>query len=613
MERSDTSRRVSLRRVVSEAREAIGAMRRLGSYYYPYRYRLALLLLLSPTRYIRSLLTPLLVQLVIDRAYPARDFGLLGILCLSLLLLQVISSALSVISDYVVTYVRTLLQHRLTLRVFGAIQRLPQSYREEHATGMFLVRAGDDVQSVAQGMTQLLPQLAAVVSTFVVAAVMMMRLSMGITLFIIAVVPTNYLITIRLTSRLMHFNELTRKLAEEVTTFTSETVEGAALARLFSLHRQRFQRFKHILRDRVSVTFMAWRTGSFWGTLSTLVQATWGTILIGGGWYMVFTDRLTLGEAVALGMYIGLISQPFQQLGHLYQALLMNSVAARRVYEVLDASQTRDRHKDSTVLTSPPCTYELRNLSFGYRQGQLCLDNLNLSLQAGNTVAVIGPSGAGKSTLIRILAGLDDRYQGRFLVDGHDLQDINRDSYVRYVSLVPQTSFFFSGTIHDNLPGNGTLSSERLRQFAAALGLDEAIDATPEGFDTRLGWDGIRLSAGQYQKLATLRAILKDASVLLLDEVTASMDVESERRLMQGIVRLRPQHCLTLLITHHIAITTEPWIDEIVVLMDGRVVEKGSYAELWAQHGLYHHWLSLSQAAFSGRAGLVDELLREDS
>lgn len=611
MERVDTDGRLALGRIISEAKRAICAIRRLSSYYYPYRYRLVLLALLSPTKSIRLLLSPVLMQLVIDKAYPARDFGLLGILCVSLFVLQVISNALSVASEYIVTYVRSLLQHKLSLRIFSAIQRLPQSYREEHAASMFLIRAVDDVQSIAQGMTQLLPQLATIVFTFLVAAVMMMRLNVGITLIILAVVPINYLITACVTSRLMNLNEQARKMVEEVATYTSETVEGATIANIFSLHKLRFRRLKQILRERLCNTFMAWRTGSFWWALSNLVQAIWGTILLGGGWYLVFTDRLKLGEAVALGMYINVLTQPFQQLGTLYQTLLLDSVAARRVYEILDACQTQNQRRPQTVLTSPPCTYELCNLCFGYKQGQLCLDNLNLSLQTGKTVAVIGPSGAGKSTLIRILAGLDDRYQGRFLVDGHDLRDINRESYLRYISLVPQTNFFFSGTIHENLPGNGTLSSGRLHQYAATIGLDTAINATPSGFDTKLGWEGIRFSAGQYQKLAALRAILKDASVLLLDEVTASMDIESERKLMQGIDTLRPRNCLTLVVTHHITITTEPWIDEIVVLVDGRIVEKGSCTELWEKRGLYHHWLSLSQDAFSRRAGLIDELVKE--
>jgi len=190
---------------------------------------------------------------------------------------------------------------------------------------------------------------------------------------------------------------------------------------------------------------------------------------------------------------------------------------------------------------------------------------------------------------------LDDRYSGRFLVDGHDLRDIDHDSYLRCVSWAPQTPFFFSDSIRDNLcPRNG-FPTDRLHGYAAALGLDSVIDATPEGYDTKLGDQGVRLSVGQYHKLTAMRAILKDASILLLDEVAASMDIESERGLLQGIISLRSPDCLTVLVTHHIPITVEPWVDDIIVLVNGRIAEKGSSAQLWEKGGFYHHWLSLIQ------------------
>jgi ABC-type multidrug transport system fused ATPase/permease subunit len=169
--------------------------------------------------------------------------------------------------------------------------------------------------------------------------------------------------------------------------------------------------------------------------------------------------------------------------------------------------------------------------------------------------------------------------------------------------LVPQTTFFFSDSIRDNLcSGNGSISAESLQKYVNILGLDEVIASAPEGYDMMLGSEGIRLSAGQYQKLAALRAILKDASVLLLDEVSSSMDIESERKLLRGIVELRTRGCVTLLVTHHIAITTEPWIDQIVVMINGRIVERGSCAELHEKRGYYHHWLSLNKNMSLDRA-----------
>jgi len=544
-------------------------------------------------------LTPWLMKLLIDRAYPARDFQLLGWLCAALLAVGLLSRGLSVVSKYQAMYVASLLECRLSLCVFNAIQKLSQSYREQHGSGVFLERAGRDVQAVSGSVPRLLSEMTTIVATFLVAIPLMMRLSIAITLITLAAVPLNYLITVYLTGRMVHLSMATRTVTEKITTFTQETVEGATLSRLFSLKRVRRRQLRKLLRERLDLVFATWRVNVFWGQLVTLISAAWSAALLCAGWYLVFTDRLQLGQAVALSMYIRILTRPFEQLGRLYQSFLGDSVAARRLLEMLDASQSLAQRSSQMVLKTPPRHYEFRQLSFGYTDQRLCLQNIDLNLRAGQTMAIVGPTGGGKSTLIRILCGLEVRYQGQFLADGHDFRDIDHDSYLQHVSLVPQTTFFFSGPIRSNLPGNGSVSLARLHECASALGLNTLIDSIPDGFGTELGSEGIRLSGGQYQKLAALRAMLKNAPVLLLDEVTASMDIESERKLLQGIIALRPPDCLTLLVTHHIGITTEPWIDDIVVLMDGRIAERGSCAELLEKRGFYHRWLRLSEGISS--------------
>ena len=345
---------------------------------------------------------------------------------------------------------------------------------------------------------------------------------------------------------MVHLGLATRTVTEKITTFTLETVEGATLSRLFSLQRVRRRQLSKLLRERLEIVFATWRVNASWGQLATLASAVWSAALLCGGWYLVFTDRLQLGQAVALSMYIRILTRPFEQLRDLYQSFLGNSVAARRLLEILDASQPLAQPRSQMVLKTPPRHYELRELSFGYTEQRLCLQNIDLKLQAGQTMAIVGPTGGGKSTLLRILCGLEDSYQGQFLADGHDVRNIDLDSYLQHISLVPQTTFFFSGAIRSNLTGSGLVSLARLHECASALGLDTLIDSVPDGFDTELGSEGIRLSGGQYQKLAALRAMLKNAPVLLLDEVTASMDGESERKLLQGIVALRRPDCLTL-------------------------------------------------------------------
>lgn len=536
------------------------------------------------------------MQLLIDKAYPVRDFRLFGWLCAVMVALRVLPNVLSSISGYLSTYIRNLLEYKLCFRVIYAIQRLPLSYMEEHRSGMFLERAIHDVRSITQSITQVIPQIVAIGFTFLVAIALMFRLTPSITLLVLAVIPFNYVITVLLSRKLRSLYQTNRAIDEKITTFTAETVEGTITSRLFSLNRSRRKKLKELLRDSLRTKFATWRATVFWGQLNNVFTVGWGLVLFCGGWYLVFSNRLQLGEVVALGMYITVLTRPFRQLASIYQSLMTSSVSAERVLDMLNEHHRTQDVETGIVLKQPPRRFELRKVSFEYKEGFPCLCNLDVHLQSGETIAIVGPSGAGKSTLIRLLSGLDDRYSGEFLVNGYDFRKLNRNSYLRHVSLVPQNIFFFNDSIRDNLgTGNALISQDIVEEYAMVLGVDEIVNSTPKGYDTKLGVDGVRFSSGQYQKLAALRASLKNASLLLLDEATSSVDIESERKLLKGIAKLRPRECVTVLVTHHIHLTTGPWFDRIIVIANGRIVEMGSSEQLCEEQGCYYKWLDSDQ------------------
>ena len=461
---------------------------------------------------------------------------------------------------------------------------------------MFLERAIHDVRSIMQSITQVIPQIVAIGFTFLVAIALMFRLTPSIALLVLAVIPFNYVVTVLLSRKLRSLYQTNRAIDEKITTFTAETVEGTITSRLFSLNRSRRKKLKELFRNSLHTKFATWRATVFWGQLNNVFTVGWGLVLFCGGWYMVFSNRLQLGEVVALGMYITVLTRPFRQLANIYQSLMTSSVSAERVLDLLNEYHRIQDVETGIVLKQPPQRFELRKVSFEYKEGSPCLCNLDVCLQSGETIAIVGPSGGGKSSLIRLLSGLDDRYSGEFLVNGYDFRKLNRNSYLRHVSLVPQNIFFFNDSIRDNLgTENAPISQDILGEYAMILGVDEIISSTPKGYDTKLGVDGVRFSSGQYQKLATLRACLKNASLLLLDEATSSVDIESERKLLKGIAKLRPRECVTVLVTHHIHLTTGPWFDRIIVVVNGRIVEMGSSEQLCEKQGCYYKWLDSDQ------------------
>lgn len=594
-----------------ETRAALAALVVVTRSCYSYRRRIVFLALLSPALSVPPLLAPVVMQFMIDRAYPNRDWHLFGWLCAALVALGALPVLVTVVTQYLSTYIESLLRFRLSMRLFSALGRLPQWYLETQGSGVFLERVTGDVGSVAKDVTQLTPKLVTILFTFLAAIPLMLRLDVGITLLVLAVVPINYGVTACLSRKLVELRRKSRATDERISTFTAESLQGAAVARLYGLHHRRRRLSAELLREHLCLQFATWRTRSLWGQLGGLISLLWAMGLLCGGWYLVFTDRLRLGEAVAMGMYVRVLERPFTQLAKVYHSLMTSSVAAHRVLEILAAPRAILSNRTRAGLDAPPRRLELRGLSFAYGKDRPCLTNLRLQVRSGETVALVGPSGAGKSTLIRILSGLEERYQGQFLVDGREFRDLNPHSYLRHVSLVPQNTFFFSDTIGHNLWGNHDLAPlEQMDAYARTLGLDDVIARTPQGYETPIGPGGVRFSAGQYQKLAMLRAMLKRAPILLLDEMTASMDIESERTLLRGTVSLRPRDCLTVLVTHHISITTEEWVDRVIVLVDGSVLEDGRPVELRRGRGLYDQWLRMAKGNGAVRESLEEHLLR---
>jgi ABC-type multidrug transport system fused ATPase/permease subunit len=342
------------------------------------------------------------------------------------------------------------------------------------------------------------------------------------------------------------------------------------------------------------MSFSIWRVQLIYGRMSWAVSYFWGILLTFGGWYLVFQDRLTLGDAVALGMYIPLLLRPAQQLLGLYQSLIASSVPAQRVTEVLDEARKTNMVSahDGFRLTEG---VRLQGVRFAYRDNAWCLNNISLDLKFGETVVIVGATGSGKTTLMRLLAGMFDTYEGDILADGVPLSSIRTSSYQANVAMVMADNFFFSGSIMENMRMAGPkIEESQVREAAKILALDKWLESLPNGYDTRLGVGGIRLSSGQTQKIAVLRALLKKPRLLLLDELTSAMDVESERRILDGLQVLRPTANMTILTTHRLALTREPWVNKIVVLDNGAVVEQGSIDELYTRNGEYRRLMELA-------------------
>jgi len=326
--------------------------------------------------------------------------------------------------------------------------------------------------------------------------------------------------------------------------------------------------------------------------------ATAGILLYGG--IQAIQGDVTIGVLVAFIAALNNFFDPIQQLSQLYTTYQAGMAALDKIFELLDEEpELRDR---PGALELPRLRGELafEGVSFAYApDGAKALDGIDLHVPAGQTVALVGSTGAGKSTFAKLAARFHDPIEGRILVDGHDLRDVQARSLRAQMGIVPQEAFLFSGTIRDNLAfGRSDATLEQIEEAARAVGAHDFIAALEHGYETEVGERGIQLSAGQRQLVAFTRALISDPRILVLDEATSNVDIRTERRIEEGMRRLLAGRT-AIVIAHRLS--TIRRAGRIVVLDHGRIVEQGTHDELLDAEGaywrLYRDWAEQAAAA----------------
>jgi subfamily B ATP-binding cassette protein MsbA len=552
-----------------------------------------------------NLAIPLFVKQLVDVVEVNKDINLLNQMAWTIALLFLLQMLFSTAHNYLYDITEKRVITDLRKIIFSHLQTLSTSFFVKRRTGEVISRMTNDVTTIEGVITDvpatLLQQSIRLVGGIIIVIVMNWKL----TFMILVLAPIMVLFAKTFGKKLKNLSrEIQDKLATS-TTIIEENISGMSLVKSFVRQKQEVARFDDAVEDSFQSAKKRVKISAFFGPVIGFIAFLSALILLWYGGREVIAGNLTPGEMVAFILYAMIIAGPMGSFARLYTRIQEGLGASERIFEILDTQPEVQDAPDAAPMPTIEGRVEIKNLHFHYRDDQKVLKGLNIRVEPGEMVALVGPSGAGKTTLVQLLHRFYDPVSGEILVDGKNIRDVQMASYWRQIGLVPQETLLFGGTIEENIRfAKEEATLEEIKDAARSANADPFINECPDGYQTIVGEKGIRLSAGQRQRIAIARAILKNPHLLILDEATSSLDNESEKLIQEALERLM-QGKTSFVIAHRLS--TIHNADKILVMDKGQIVETGTHQELMDHQGLYQYLYNLKALQLEPEMETVEE------
>ncbi|MBI4553150.1 MAG: ABC transporter ATP-binding protein [Candidatus Latescibacteria bacterium] len=569
-------------------------LRRLAAYLLPYRMPMIGVIAVIVAQSVVKLLPPLLMKYIIDDILiPRSNAGLLVWCVLGLLGVNILNWFFNILNEWGTAW----LGHRATTDIqadlYQHLQMLPLRTYDKQKVGALISRITDDA-----GRLQILfsgsgPYF--LVNAVMLAGMLAILLSMSWELTLYAMLPAPLII---LATRVFQYRDLLRRLSINNARFNahvSETLAGLRLVKTCAQEAREAERFDGINNEvRQSHTAFGRILGHYFQSSQYMLGL--GIFLVwyaGGRAVLDPADGMTLGGLLAFLSYIAMLYQPLNWFIIFHGQIIGGMMSVERVFELMDEAPEPFYHPDAVPMPQMKGHVAFHHVSFGYDRSTPVLEDITLDVAPGEMIGLVGRSGVGKTTMINLICRFYEVERGALKIDGIDIRDIRLQDLRRHIGIAPQASFLFNGTIADNIRfGKPEASMEEVIQAAVAAHAHDFIVARKDGYDTLIGEQGSRLSGGERQRITIARAILSDPTILILDEATSSVDVESEQHIQEAIARLI-QGRTTFAIAHRLS--TLRRADRIVVLDDNRIAEIGTHEALMARQGLFYQMVRAQQ------------------
>ncbi len=570
-------------------------LRNLWKYLYRYRFGMFAVLALSLLSNVLALLGPRLSGAAIDAITGGEHVNFPSVYRYALLMLAfyAVSAGLSfLISVYMVRLSQKIVS-AMRCDAFQSISRLPVGFTDRHAIGDILSVISYDIDTLSTSLAHDVVQILSSVVTVVGSLYMMLTISPLLILVFAVTIPLSVFITRFITSRTRPlFRARSRKLGE-LNGFVEEMLSGLKTAKAYHREDYTIDRFDKKNEEAVQAYYKSEYYGSTTGPSVSFVNNLSLSLVSVFGALLYLWRYMSLGDVSSFVLYSRKFSGPINEVANIIAELQSALAAGERVFRLIDEPPETPDAPDAVELENAQGLVEMKNVSFGYEKNRVILHDLSLVAKPGSVTAIVGPTGAGKTTIINLLMRFYDRLSGEILIDGRPIEKYTRKSLRKNFAMVLQDTWLFGGTVYENIAyGNPAATLEDVKRAAERARISYFIEQLPNGYDTVLTENGGNISKGQKQLLTIARAMLLDASMLILDEATSNVDTQTEIRIQDAMLQLM-KNKTCFVIAHRLS--TIQNADNILVLDHGDIVEQGTHDELMARGGFYK---KLYQAQF---------------
>ena len=522
------------------------------------------------------LVVPWLIKNVVDQVLQDKNMFMLNLIVGAIILIFLIRGFATYGQTYNMSYIGQRVIIDVREAIFKHLQRLSLSYFDRRKTGVIMSNLTNDVSALQSAVVDNLISLITESVTLIGSLVSMLLIDWKLTLVTFITVPMVLIIINVFGKKLRLAGHDVQGRIADITALLQEVISAIRVVKSFAREGFEVKRFEVENQNNFNAVIKATKLTSLLSPMVEFSAAIAVAVILWYGGYSVVTGTITAGSLIAFLIYAINLSNPVKRLSQVYGNIQKALAAADRVFDILDTKADVD----------------FNHVSFSYDGEKMALCDFNLSVKAGESVALVGPSGAGKTTLANLLPRFYDVTSGSITIDSTDIKDVTFKSLRNQIGLVPQETVLFNASIKENiLYGRLDASDEEIYEAAKAANVLEFVDKMPDGLDTIVGERGSSLSGGQRQRVAIARAILKNPKILILDEATSALDTESEKLVQEALDRLMEGRT-AFVIAHRLS--TVQNAHQIVVLNQGKLVEKGTHQELLAlENGLYNHLYSV--------------------